>query len=214
MSSKDLLRLLVPPAAHAYLTLVGATSRVRTEGLDHLRRVEKGPKGFIYAFWHQRQAAFTYTHRNTDAYVLVSRSADGELIARTMELSGIGAVRGSSSRGAIPAAREMIDLLEAGKRVGITPDGPKGPARTVKPGVLYLAERSGCPILPITNSLSRRLDLRKSWDRFQVPLPFGRICVAYGPPVYVMPGDDLQAKAAGLKETLDRITAEADRLAE
>jgi lysophospholipid acyltransferase (LPLAT)-like uncharacterized protein len=212
VSSKAWLKVVIPRAAHAYMQLVGRTSSLSWEGMEHFRRVEKGPKGFIYALWHQRQVAFTYTHRNTGHYVLVSRSSDGELIARTMELSGLGAVRGSSSRGAIPAAREMVELLEAGKAVGITPDGPRGPARVVKPGVLYLAERSGCPILPISNSVSRRIELAKAWDHFHVPLPFARICVTHGPPIYVMPGDDMERKAAELKASLDSITEEADRL--
>lgn len=208
----EALRALLPPLAYAYLSAVGATSRVRWEGLEHLRGLQG--KGFIYAFWHQRQAFFTWTHRGSKLAptVLVSRSRDGELIARAMRLSGIASVRGSSSRGASSAARELLEVLASGRPVGITPDGPKGPAREVKPGALYLALKSGCPILPIANALSRTLTIARAWDRFQVPLPFSRACVVHGPPLSVRPQDDLAAKAVELKRVLDETTARADRL--
>lgn len=207
----ELLRGLLPYLAYAYLSLVGLTTRVRTIGSEHRGGLRKRGARFIYAFWHQRQAFFTWTHRGDGAAVLVSRSRDGELIARTMRLSRIGALRGSSSRGAAEALREMMEEAGKGVDLGITPDGPRGPAREVKPGVLYLAQKLGIPILPLTNALSRKLILPRSWDRFQVPLPFGRAVLRYGAPIRVGPGDDLAAKAVELKSALDRITEEADR---
>lgn len=210
---KALLRRAVPPIAYALISSVGGTSRVRYLGLEHLLKVRKPGQGYIYAFWHQRQMIFTYTHRDLGAYVLVSRSKDGELIAETMRLSRIGAIRGSSSRGGAAAVLEMTDLLARGHPVGLTPDGPKGPARRVKPGILYLAQKSGAPILPITNGVSRRIELSKAWDRYHIPLPFSEIVVAYGPPIRVAPEDDLEKRAEELRLSLDRITGEADESA-
>ena len=205
----DLLRRAAPYLAYSYLTFVGKTSRVHRLGLEHLEAARSaGP--FIYTFWHQRQALFTYTHRGADASVLVSRSRDGEIIAETMRLSRIGAVRGSSSRGAAEAAKEMLDLLASGRSVGISPDGPKGPARKVKEGAVFLALKSGRPLLPITNASSRVYRVERAWDRFHVPLPFSRICVKYGPPIFVGPGDDLRGKAELVERTLNAITEEAD----
>jgi len=206
------LRALVPYLAYAYVTLVGLTTRltvVRGGIRDDLRARDRR---FIYAFWHQRQVFFTWTHRGERAAVLVSRSKDGEMISETMRLSRIGAVRGSSSRGGASAVREMLDAMRAGLDVGITPDGPKGPARQVKEGVMFLAQKLGAPILPIANALSNKLVLDKAWDDFHVPLPFGRAVVAYGEPIEVGPQDDLKAKTAQLKAALDRLTAEADAL--
>ena len=142
--------------------------------------------------------------------MLVSRSRDGEFIARTMKLSGIGTCRGSSSRGGMAATREMVEAVAQGLDIGITPDGPKGPARKVKPGVLYLAQKLRIPILPLTNALSNRLQFN-SWDKFQLPLPLGRAVLIYSEPVWVKEGDDLQAKAEQLATALDRITQEADQ---
>jgi lysophospholipid acyltransferase (LPLAT)-like uncharacterized protein len=206
------LRKLVPYLVYSYVTFVGWTTRLRFLREDIPQAIHAAGGHFIYAFWHQRQVFFTWSHRDASAAVLVSKSKDGEMIAKTMRLSRINAVRGSSSRGGAAAAREMVDMLRSGKDVGISPDGPKGPAREVKAGAVRLAQLSGAPIVPIGNALSNKLEFAKAWDRFQVPLPFGRAVVIYGEPVRIGPDDDLAAKALELKAGLDRITDEADRL--
>jgi hypothetical protein len=206
------LRRVVPYFAYAYVSLVGLTTRLTTVRGGIRDGLKARNRRFIYAFWHQRQVFFTWAHRGVGAAVLVSRSKDGEMIAETMRLSDIGAVRGSSSRGAAAAVRGLMEVLHSGLDIGITPDGPKGPAREVKDGVVFLAQKLGVPIVPVTNALSRRIEIKKAWDRFQVPLPFGRAVVAYGEPIEVGPDDDLAAKAAELKAALDRITTEADGL--
>ncbi len=207
-----MLRRVVPYLAYAYVSFVGLTNRSTTVRGEVQKKLKKENRRFIYAFWHQRQVYFTWAHRGVGAAVLVSRSKDGEMIAETMRLSDIGAVRGSSSRGGAAAVRQLMDVLNSGLDIGITPDGPKGPAREVKDGVIFLAQKLGAPIVPITNALSNKIEIKKAWDRFQVPLPFGRAVVVYGEPIDVGPGDDLAAKAAELKAALDRITEEADRL--
>ncbi len=208
-----MLRKLVPYLAYSYVTFIGWTTRQRVIRADIPLKVHEAGQRFIYAFWHQRQIFFTWSHRDVSAAVLVSKSKDGELIAKTMELSRIGAVRGSSSRGGAIAAREMVEILRAGRDVGITPDGPRGPAREVKEGAVRVAQMSGMPIIPIANALSHKLVVTKSWDRLQVPLPFGNSVVIYGEPVRVSADDDLGAKAAELKAAIDALTDEADRLA-
>ena len=207
-----MLRKLVPYLVYSYVTFVGWTTRLRTVRADIPAGIHAGGERYIYAFWHQRQVFFTWSHRDSSAAILVSKSKDGEMIAETMRLSRIAAVRGSSSRGGASAAREMVEILRSGKDAGITPDGPKGPARQVKEGAVRVAQLSGAPIVPIGNALSNKLEFAKAWDRFQIPLPFGRAVVIYGEPVRVGPNDDLAAKALELKAGLDRITDEADRL--
>ena len=205
-----MLRRLIPRLAYSYLSFVGLTTRLRLEGAGHREALRGGNQRFLYAFWHQRQVFFTFSHRDAGASVMVSRSKDGELIAETMRLSRIAACRGSSSRGGAAAAREMMLALAEGLDIGITPDGPKGPARQVKPGVIFLAQKLKIPILPVTNALSCKLELKRAWDRFQFPLPFGRAVVKYAPPIWVGPSDDLDAKAAEVKAALDAITDAAD----
>jgi lysophospholipid acyltransferase (LPLAT)-like uncharacterized protein len=207
------LRRFVPYLAYAYVSFVGLTTRQTVVRGGVQKDLKAKNRRFIYAFWHQRQVYFTYTHRGVGSAVLVSRSKDGEVIAETMRLSRIGAVRGSSSRGGTAAVLQLFETLKSGLDIGITPDGPRGPAREVKDGVVFLAQKLGAPIVPIANSLTHRLELKRAWDQFQFPLPFGRAYVVYGEPIDVGPDDDLAAKAREVKAAMDRVTAEADGLA-
>lgn len=206
-----MLRRLVPYLAYAYLTFVGWTNSLRLRGNSWKLLLRGRGQRFIYALWHERQVYFTWTHRDDGAAVLVSLSGDGDIIAKVMDLSRIAAPRGSSSRGASAALRAMIKMLADGYDIGLTPDGPKGPRRTVKPGAAFLAQKLGVPLLPIANALSKKLIFPRSWDQYQVPLPFGRSVVHHGKPVWVGPDDDLGLKAAELKAELDRVTDAADR---
>lgn len=206
-----MLRFLVPYLAYLFSSFVKLTTRLTTVRGEIRGRLRSDNRRFIYAFWHQRQAFFTVSHRGDNVSILISRSKDGEIIAETIRLCcGVVSVRGSSSRGASSAVRGLMDTLRSGVDIGITPDGPKGPAREVKEGTVYLAQKLGVPILPITNAQSSRFVLKKAWDHFHVPLPFGRAVVVYGEPIEVGPKDDLQAKAKEVKAALDTITVEAE----
>jgi hypothetical protein len=143
---------------------------------------------------------------------MISRSRDGEIIARVCRSFRLGAVRGSSSRGGREAFLEMKDLLEIGNRVAFTPDGPKGPLREVQQGVLVLAQMTGRPIVPVAYGAKRRWVFKGSWDEYLVPKPFNRIAMVYGEPIRVSPGDDLGMKAMDLKRALDDVTHKADMM--
>lgn len=209
-----MLRALAPYGAYLFSSFVKLTSSVTVVRGENRARLRQGGDRFIYAFWHQQQAFFTVTHRGDRMTVLISKSRDGELIAETIRLCcGVNAVRGSSSRGGSDAVRSLVKALESGLDLGITPDGPKGPAREVKAGVLFLARTLGVPILPISAAQSNSLVFTKAWDRFTLPMPFGRLFVVYGEPILVGPDDEPGLKAAELKASLDAITLEAEALA-
>lgn len=205
-----MFRGLLPYLAYAYVRFVGMTSRIATHGEEHRGELRRQGRRFVYAFWHQRAPFFAYTHSRENASILVSQSKDGEIIAQLLRLSGIGATRGSASRGGQAATREMIETIEAGRDLGFTVDGPKGPARKAKPGILHLAQKLNLPILPLTCAFSRKVEFKKAWDRFHLPLPFGRIVVRYGAPIFVGAGADLTAAGAELDASLDAITETAD----
>ncbi len=208
-----LLRFLVPYLAYAFSSFIKWTTVLTIVHGENRETLRDGDQRFIYAFWHQRQAFFTVSHRGDHMAMLISRSVDGEMISETIRrCCGVISVRGSSSRGASEAVRGLITSLKAGFDLGITPDGPKGPKCEIKEGVMFLAQKLGVPILPITNAQSNRLVLKGTWDQFQVPMPFGRSVVVYGKPIQVGPLDDLKAKAAELKLSLDAITTEAEAL--
>lgn len=162
---------------------VGRTSRIkliRSAGYQG-RRDRNLP--VIYAFWHRYQVLMLFVHRGEGVHVLVSRSKDGELIAQTLHRLGFKTARGSSSRGGGAALLKLVDVLKGGGSAAFTPDGPRGPLRSVQPGVLALAAKMEVPVVPLAWAGHRVKELG-SWDRFLVPKPFGRYAVVYGEPTF------------------------------
>jgi lysophospholipid acyltransferase (LPLAT)-like uncharacterized protein len=194
-----------------YIRLIGNTSRVFWVNRVARDKLEATGKGFIYACWHGRQMFLLYLHENDDARPLISQSKDGDLIAKICGHFGLNAVRGSSSRGGMRAVRELSSTLESGTRVGFTPDGPRGPFQEVQHGVLYVAQKLACPIMPFAYG-ARKSWVFGSWDKFIVPKLFNRISVVYGEPFFVGPNDNLKTMAAVMKDKLNEVTREADRL--
>ena len=197
------------------IRLIQATNRVSHHAPDSILPYMNGEKNAIFAFWHGRLLMQPLIAPPRDMYVLVSHHNDGALIAQTVEHLGIRAVRGSSSKGARRALSEMVGLLRKGYNIGITPDGPRGPFQEAAPGAVQLAKISGIPIIPVSFSASRHKRLR-SWDKFMVPKPFGRICYHYAEPISVggdAKKEDIAMAQQHLQEELNRITAAADKAA-
>jgi len=143
----------------------------------------------LYALWHSGLLPLVSTHRGHGVVVLVSRHQDGELITRVIERFGFRTARGSSTRGGGRGALEMLRGAGAGASLAITPDGPRGPAQVVKPGLVFLASRSGLPVRAVGVAAMPAWTLR-SWDGFQVPKPFARVAIAHGDPIPVPSGVD------------------------
>lgn len=204
------------PAAIAggwLLRLLGATWRIEWIGIPGREVRPAGGGRCIYAFWHARLLPLCFTHRDRDIVVLVSRHRDGELIARIVERLGFRPARGSSTRGGDEAVREMLRLAEGGQLLAISPDGPRGPACVVKPGLAYLASRTGFPVIPVAAAGAGGWRLR-SWDRFMVPAPFTRLKVAHGAAQTVPSGlteEELETWRFRLQEAIEEITREVDR---
>lgn len=204
---------LVPYLGYWYVSWVGQTSRIVRVREEIRRELEARYGGFIYAFWHGRQLLMPYLHAHDQANTLISLSRDGDQIARIAELFGIGAVRGSSSRGGARALVTMKRLLAQGRRVGMTPDGPRGPQGVVQPGVIFLAQKTARPIVPLAYGVKRRMIVR-GWDEYVVPFPFNRITLVYGKPILVSSHDSVDGKRQELAQALNQVTREADSLAQ
>jgi lysophospholipid acyltransferase (LPLAT)-like uncharacterized protein len=125
---------------------------------------------YLFAFWHEYLLLPAYYYGRPDIAVLISQHADGQLIAEICRHLGFGLVRGSTTRGGVEAVRRMVSCKQRG-HLAITPDGPRGPRREVQPGLIYVAARTGLPIVPIGFGFRRAQRLR-SWDRFALPRPF------------------------------------------
>jgi lysophospholipid acyltransferase (LPLAT)-like uncharacterized protein len=199
--------------ASLYIRLVHVTSRIEILG----RFPEAGYAGesYILTFWHGRllmmpmmARRFTGGNRKRTIYVMISLHRDGAFIARTMEWFGFSAVRGSGRRGGTEVARAARRVLQAGDHVAITPDGPKGPANRVQKGATVLARLTGAPILPVSFAAAPAKRFR-SWDRFLLALPFGRVAVAVGEPLVYRAGST-ETFRLSLEESLNRLTEQAE----
>jgi lysophospholipid acyltransferase (LPLAT)-like uncharacterized protein len=164
---------------------------------------------FIFAVWHNRLSLCLVVYQRYVASrapgrrmaAIVSASKDGGMLARILELFGVEPVRGSSSRRGPQALREMVALAERGFDLAITPDGPRGPRYVVQEGVISTAQLTGMAIVPVSYHLNWKIQL-KSWDRFQVPLPFARCEIAVGKPVRV-PREAADAEREALRKQLE-----------
>jgi lysophospholipid acyltransferase (LPLAT)-like uncharacterized protein len=186
--------------------------RLRHHGDAALRAREARGERLILAFWHRHLLLMPYAYRGRRVSVLISRSRDGELIARTVARLGIDAARGSSSRGGVAGMRELLRKGAAGYDLAFTPDGPRGPAGAVQPGVILAAAATGFPVHPVAIAASRARRLR-SWDRFLVPLPLSTVHIVYGEALTVPRRAAPDAAAQELLRRLEAAEAAAERLA-
>ena len=183
---------------------LGRSWRITTEGPDPFRQA--GP--FVGALWHQGLLVAAYRWSGRGVAVPVSQSRDGELIDAVLRRLGFAASpRGSSSRGASALLRALVRLTREGTLVAILPDGPRGPARVAKPGVLAVAAMTGAGLVPL--GVAARPCVRfGSWDRVILPLPFARVHCVYGAPFRV------PKRMGGAEATLRELEAQLDRVTE
>ena len=206
------MKLKVPPAAARALAapamrLLASSWRIRTEHEERWRPLYQARRPHVFLLWHEVLLPLLWHHRRQDIAIVVSENRDGQYLADFALALGYRAVRGSSSRGAARALLGAVRELQSGRAVAFTPDGPRGPRRELKLGVVAAAQRGGGVIVPIHARADRawRLD---SWDRFLIPKPAARITVTYGRPFEVEPGDGALAK--GLTEAGVRLAEIAE----
>lgn len=164
------------------LRALRATLRFRFHGDEEVRGFEQTGKRFILVFWHRHMLLMPFAYQGSRVTTLSSWSRDGEISSQTLRRLGIEVVRGSSSRDAVSGLRRLLRVAKEGSDLGITPDGPRGPARVVQPGVAFLSRVTGFPMVPVAFDASRRVELR-TWDRMLLPLPGAEVHFAYGPAV-------------------------------
>jgi lysophospholipid acyltransferase (LPLAT)-like uncharacterized protein len=211
---KAALQYLAGNLGPLLLRSLGVTLRVRRLGLENIEAAREIAGNILFVVWHARLLPLTYIHRNEGINVLVSTHQDGEYIARVIHGMGFGTSRGSSTRGGIRALRELIQAAGRQADLAVTPDGPRGPRETVRPGAVYLAKRLGLPVIPIGVSSKPCIRLR-SWDRFMIPLPFARCTVVYGEPVVYdgpLTEESMKADRDDLERRLRRIAEEAEHV--
>lgn len=168
----------------------------------------------IVTVWHTDALAGSpeMRHIGPDADLLTSRSRDGDLMARVAKLWGARVIRGSSSKGAVGAILAMRRSLRRSSGVIIAADGPRGPARIAKPGVVAVASQAGAPILPL-GVWSDRVWRFHSWDSSFLPKPFARVVFHYDEPMQIPTGLDKEGIQEWTRKLEERLNALHDKLA-
>lgn len=177
---------------------LGWTWRIRVTHDGGLRRLREANGPFIYSLWHGHMLPLLYHHRDQGVAILISEHSDGEIIARIAASFGFRPIRGSTSRGAARALLGLARVLTDGGLLAITPDGPRGPAKSYAPGAAIVAQRTRAPVIGAAASAKWSWRL-KTWDRFLIPLPFSVVHVAYSDPVRI--------EATDLREAAEDVDA-------
>lgn len=184
--------------------------------IDHRRVAEdgtpyapsKGSVRFCFCLWHDAIVCAVFSMPTFQLSGLISRHQDGSYLTHAVKLVGITPVRGSASRGGAQATRQLIDMPDL--HVCITPDGPRGPRRVMKDGIVYLSSRTSRPIVPTTITASRYWSCPGGWSDMLIPKPFSRVLLLAGAPIEVSP----ELTRTEISELTDRIQIEMNRMDE
>jgi lysophospholipid acyltransferase (LPLAT)-like uncharacterized protein len=210
---KNFLQLRLAPLLLAgYIKLLRSSMRLKFVRKEFMDDLIKAKKPFIFTFWHNRLIMMTYGYHGNGVKVLISMHRDGLMTSKTLKYFGVGSIQGSSTRGGAQGLRGVIRSAREGMDLGFTPDGPKGPACKVKPGVIQAARLARIPILPVSFGCKRKHVL-KSWDRMQIPKLFTRGVFVYGKPFEVkrdLGKNELEKYSVELEEELNELSKEAD----
>lgn len=187
--SQLVLASVVASVVYPVVWLLGRTVRWTVFGYQNYEDVKRIGLQPIFAFWHGRILTSTYFWRRRNIVVMTSANFDGEWIARIIERFGYGTARGSTSRGGHRALSQLRSKMRAGHPAAFTVDGPRGPARSVQPGAVWLSRLTGNPIVPFHIECDRYWSV-PSWDRTQIPKPFARAIISIGKPMFVPSSGD------------------------
>lgn len=207
---------------HTLVYCLRLSYRFRFVGIENLKKARKlSPnKSYLLAIWHQNLLSGILAQKGVPHVVIVSRSKDAEPVAYTCREFGNIVVRGSSKKGNVDkggasAKGQMIESLKSGLSGAVTIDGPKGPAKFVKSGIIDMARKSGSVLVPYTTRAESFWSFSKSWDQFHFPKPFSKIIVHYGAPIQITENtdfDDFATIKQDMKELLEKDELKIDSL--
>lgn len=190
--------------AYRLVMVYCSTLRTCVEGEENWLRPYKNGKRVILCAWHQQffpTLGYFRRWRHFRPAIMVSRSADGDLVSKVVAKAGWRPVRGSSSKGGFQALREMIVCLKRVRLAGHILDGPQGPAGRIKPGIVLLALAADAAVIPVYLVAERAWQFN-SWDRFLLPKPFSRITIRFDRPFYFHRGSAHEAQRKTLEKRM------------
>jgi lysophospholipid acyltransferase (LPLAT)-like uncharacterized protein len=197
---------ILPFVGYVFIRTLHATLRVRHVRARH---IDATPRHII-AFWHECVLLSLHSRWRIPTTAIVSQSKDGDLSAAVLHLYKAETARGSSTRGGENALRDALRAFKAGRNLALTPDGPKGPRRAVKEGVVGIAQITGMPIVPFYFTAKNKKRLR-SWDGSIVPIPFSKAMFIYGPPIAVPRDGDAEEWRVKIENAMNDLADEAEK---
>ena len=202
--------LLVASFAWVLLCTLKLTWRFEFKNIENRKAAERHHPngGFAMAIWHENLFATIAAHAGQKFAPLASLSRDGDIVSWVMDHLGFLTIRGSSSKGGNEARLKLISALNQGYFTALTVDGPRGPRREAKMGVVDISKRTGAAILPVAAVGRHSFVFFKSWDKFRLPCPFSKITVTYGSPI-VIPTDlarrEIESRRQVVTEALNKL---------
>mgnify|MGYP006284318925 CR=1 FL=1 len=201
---------VIPRLVYILLKLTNWTINLKVVGRENIEDINKDIP-LLYSFWHGYMWIPVYYYRNRDHIALSSLSRDGEYMTRVLRRLGWQVIRGSSSRGGSRSVLKLYKKLLKGANTVLTPDGPTGPIYKVKPGIIYLQEKSEGYIVPLGISVDRKLRVN-SWDKFILPLPWTKAVLKIGQPVQFSGEKSIDDRCEILEEKMNQVQGEADSI--
>ena len=204
---------IIAAAVYGVIRLIGPTLRVEIVGIQNAAQIRNKDEAGIGVFWHRCIFPAAWIWRDRGVVVMNTVNFDGQWTRKVIEWLGFGTAQGSSSRGGMAGLTALAARLAEGKHVAFTVDGPRGPRYVAKPGPVILARRMNCPISVFHIGVESGYTFKKSWDLFQVPMPFSRAVMICAPVIRAKPdggGDDLKATLNEMQTALERVRDEAE----
>ena len=210
-----LYRYLFPYGGLLLVKLISLTYRIKIVDPQNESDIMDKGKSLIYASWHQRFfPGIQFFATRKPISIIISKSRDGDFIARIVDILGWYPVRGSSSRGGSEALQKVNELALNGYKIGHIVDGPQGPPEVIKAGLIRIAQVTGKPIVPTITSGQKKW-VFNSWDRFMVPKPFSRVIIRFGKPICVSPDigeDEFENNRVFVEQEMKALYADTDSI--
>lgn len=194
----------------------GPTLRLQNDPLVKIAELKKTTgKNILFLLWHENFAAPLYFYRGQGLGLLREASNKGDDLAFCVRFFGyrdFGVTDNSADKVSIKGTIQFIKYLQQGHDGNIALDGPNGPYHQPKPGVFQIAEKANMLILPVGVWYSRKIVLKKRWDKYQWPLPFSSWRLEVGEPFMV--GSDYKTRIDYYLQQLACRMQEINKIAE
>lgn len=208
---QDILRFVGHYFLYSALSILCKSLRIEKINFQSLNKLKLEGSRYVLAFWHGTMLLPWHLHGNPNVVALISKSKDGDLLAKLLKKWDYKVVRGSSSAGGEIALGIMVDYAKNNHSIAITPDGPRGPRHKFKAGAAVTARKSGLPIILVGIGYHRKKIL-KNWDKFEVPFFFSKAKVVYSDPIYLnvnLKYNETSEKISFCENELNRLQNEA-----